>query len=213
MGRHHMKDVLGNHLKDQLSRLIHWLSITQYLRKTSQESINLDRKCYLDCPSDTHCTRGEFGRGTHWLQTLGAGKDGRIRNLCEKTQCIGSNITTQKEDNLFFQPQMTNHTFWKRSGTENTHLDTGSPNSRRRSTRFFRRIRRVSTTTSRLTSGCRWSTNGFLVHVGKLHIPPSRWTQSQTLLAERRIVPYSTEVGVFAQARCARCFVTVGVWP
>ena len=28
----------------------------------------------------------------------------------------------------------------------------------------------------------------------KLHIPPSRWTQSETLLAERRIIPYSTEI-------------------
>ena len=35
---------------------------------------------------------------------------------------------------------------------------------------------------------------GVLVHVGKLHVPPSRWTQSQTLLAERRIIPYSTEI-------------------
>ena len=34
----------------------------------------------------------------------------------------------------------------------------------------------------------------FLVHVGKLHIPPSRRTQSHTLLAERRIIPYSTEI-------------------
>ena len=29
----------------------------------------------------------------------------------------------------------------------------------------------------------------FCEHVGKLHKPPSRWTQSQTLLAERRIIP------------------------
>ena len=56
------------------------------------------------------------------------------------------------------------------------------------------RIRRVSSTTSWLTSGCRWSYERFLVHVGKLHKPPSRWTQSQTLLAERRIIPYSTEI-------------------
>ena len=34
----------------------------------------------------------------------------------------------------------------------------------------------------------------FLVHVRKLHVPPSRWTQSQTLPAERRIIPYSTEI-------------------
>ena len=81
------------------------------------------------------------------------------------------------------------------SGTENIHLDTGSSNSRRRSKRFSWRIRRVSTsTTSRLTSGCLWSDKWLLVHFRKLHIRPSRWTQSQTLLAERRIIPYSTEI-------------------
>ena len=63
-GRHHMRDVLGNNLMDRSFRLVHWLSITLSLRKTSQESINLERKSYLDCSSDTHCTRGEFGRVT-----------------------------------------------------------------------------------------------------------------------------------------------------
>ena len=38
----------------------------------------------------------------------------------------------------------------------------------------------------------RWSDKRFLVHVGKLHIPPSRWTQSQTLLAEIGSIPHST---------------------
>ena len=38
--------------------------------KDSQESINMDRKSYLDCSSDTLCTRGKFGRVTYWLQTL-----------------------------------------------------------------------------------------------------------------------------------------------
>ena len=70
MGRPHMKDVLGNHLKDRLFHLVHWLSITLQLRRTSQESINLERKSYLDCSSDTLCTRGEFGRVTYWLRTL-----------------------------------------------------------------------------------------------------------------------------------------------
>ena len=36
-----MKDVLGNHFKDRLFHLVHWLSITLYLRRTSQESIGL----------------------------------------------------------------------------------------------------------------------------------------------------------------------------
>ena len=39
---------------DQLFRLVHWLSVTLILRKTSQESINLERKSYLDCFLDTH---------------------------------------------------------------------------------------------------------------------------------------------------------------
>ena len=63
MGRRPMKDVLGNHLKDQSFRLVHWLSITLSLRKTSQESINLERKSYLDCSSDTLCTRGGILEG------------------------------------------------------------------------------------------------------------------------------------------------------
>ena len=64
MARLYTKDVLENLLKDQSFRLAHWLSITLSLRKTSQESINLERKSYLDCSLDTLCTRGEFGRVT-----------------------------------------------------------------------------------------------------------------------------------------------------
>ena len=56
---------LGNHLKDLLFHLVHWLSITQKLQRISQESINLERKSNLDCSSDTLCTRGEFGRVTY----------------------------------------------------------------------------------------------------------------------------------------------------
>ena len=46
MGRRPMKDVLGNHLKDLLFHLVHWLSIVLLLRRTSHESINLERKFY-----------------------------------------------------------------------------------------------------------------------------------------------------------------------
>ena len=60
----------GKPFKDQSFRLVHWLSITLFLRKTSQESINLERKTYLDCSLDTLCTRVDFGRVTCWLQTL-----------------------------------------------------------------------------------------------------------------------------------------------
>ena len=66
MGGRSMKDVLGNHLRDLLFHLVHWLSITLSLRRISPESINLERKFYLDdCSSDTLCTRGEFGSVTY----------------------------------------------------------------------------------------------------------------------------------------------------
>ena len=42
----------------------------QQLRRISQESTNLERKSYLDCSSDMHCTRGEFGKVTYWSQTF-----------------------------------------------------------------------------------------------------------------------------------------------
>ena len=58
-----MKDVLGNHLKDLLFRLDHWLSITQKMRRTSQESINLERKYYLDCSSDNALYTGGIWKG------------------------------------------------------------------------------------------------------------------------------------------------------
>ena len=63
-----------------------------------------------------------------------------------------------KENGKFIFPvaDWTNKIYWRRSGTENIHLDMGAPNSRRRSKRFSWKIRRVSTiTTSRLISGCR----------------------------------------------------------
>ena len=193
-GKLHTKGVLENHLKDQSSRLVHWLNITLFLRKTSQESINLERKSYLDCSLDSLCTRGEFGRVTYWLQTLRSWKRWTHRNLLEKTQGKGRNISQIKWKIHFSSRRWTNHTVWRRSATENIHLDTGPTNSRRRSRRFSWRISRVFSTTWRLTSRCRWSDKWFLVHVRKLQIPPSRWTQSQTLLAERRILPYSTEI-------------------
>ena len=56
-GKTRMRGVFENRLKDQSFRLVHWLSITLLLRRTSQESINLERKSYLDCSLDTLCTR------------------------------------------------------------------------------------------------------------------------------------------------------------
>ena len=145
----------GNHLKDRLFHLVHWLSITLSLRRTSQESINLERKSYLDCSLDTLCAREEFGRVTFRSQTLRRWRQWTHRKSTQKDSMRKKSHFTPKMENISSR-RWTNKICWSRPGTENIHLDTGPPNSRRRSKRFSRRIRRVSTfTTSRLISGCR----------------------------------------------------------
>ena len=52
------EDTIRKVLQDQSFRLVHWLSITLSLRKTSHESINLERKSNLDCSLNTLCSRG-----------------------------------------------------------------------------------------------------------------------------------------------------------
>ena len=69
---------------------------------------------------------------------------------------------------------------------------SGQPRPRRRTRTPSRRIRRVFTKIfSRLIAGWWWSKKRFLVHQKKLHLPSSRWTESQTERAERRIIPNS----------------------
>ena len=106
MGRRPMKDVLGNHIMDRLFHLVHWLSITQKLRRTSQESINLERKSYLYCSSDTHCTREGFGRVTCWLQTLRSWRRWTHRKSTRKDSMRRKCYFPKKTENLFFQSQM-----------------------------------------------------------------------------------------------------------
>ena len=124
----------------------------------------------------------------------GVGGDGRIWNLLWKTQCKRGDISQRNRRISFSSRRWTNQTSRRRSGTENIHVDTGKSISWRKSRRFSWRIRRVSFTTSWLISGCRCSHEWFLVHVTKLQISPSRSTKSQTLLGERRIIPFSTEI-------------------
>ena len=73
----------------------------------------------------------------------------------KKTECERGDISQRKRRNYFSNRRWTNQTSWRRSRPENIHLDTASSNSRRKSHRFSWRIRRVSSTTSRLVSGCR----------------------------------------------------------
>ena len=105
-GRRPVKDVLGNHLRDRLFHLVHWLSITLFLRRTSQKSINLERKSYLHCSSDTLCTRCEFGRVTYWLQTLRSWRRWTHQKSTQKKLNAKEVIFTRAKGELILQSQM-----------------------------------------------------------------------------------------------------------
>ena len=63
-------------------------------------------------------------------------------------------IFPKENGNSFFQPQMDESNLLE-DIRKNIHLNAGTLDSRRKSQRFSWRIRRVSSTTSRLTSRCR----------------------------------------------------------
>ena len=98
-------------------------------------------------------------------------------------------VLTPKNGENYYMPdrRWKSKTIWRRSGSENIHLDPGQPRQMRRTRKSFRRIGRVFTTTSRLVGGSWWSKKCFLVRFRQFKLPSSRGTQSQTVRAERRI--------------------------
>ena len=132
MEKLHTTDVLENHLKDRLFHLfIGWVS--SYLCEGRSRIHQLERKFYLDCSSDTHCTRGIWKGDVLISDIRGVGNDGRIWNLLEKTQWERGDISQRKWKIHFSSRRWTNQTFWRRSRPENIHLGTASTNPRRES--------------------------------------------------------------------------------
>ena len=70
--------------------------------RTSQESINLERKSYLDCSSDMHCTRGEFGKVTYWSQTLRSWRRWTHRKSTQKRLNAKEVIFTEEKGEFIF---------------------------------------------------------------------------------------------------------------
>ena len=105
MGKLIAKGESENHLKDLLFHLVHWLSITLSLRKTSQESINLERKFYLDRSSDTLRTRLVNLEGWRTgCRPWGVRNDGRIGNLLKKNSMRKRSFFPKKRKRRIYFP-------------------------------------------------------------------------------------------------------------
>ena len=61
-------------LSDGKTSIIPFGSLVEYYPNTAKDQSRVHqfgkKVFYLDCSSDTHCTRRELGRVTYWLQTL-----------------------------------------------------------------------------------------------------------------------------------------------
>ena len=139
------------------------------------------------------CMQGESGRETLCSQTSRNWKRWTHLKLMQKD-------STRRK---WLRPKLVisicdwekSKTTWRRSGSENIHLDKGQRRTRRSAWKPSRRVRRVSSTnTTRLNARWRWSPKWFLVEHGELHLPSSCWTQSQTPCVERRDSPNSTAI-------------------
>ena len=64
-GKTHYERRCGQPLKGPIFLFGSLVEYHSIISETSQESINLERKSYLDCSSDTLSTLGEFGRVTY----------------------------------------------------------------------------------------------------------------------------------------------------
>ena len=161
-----------------------------------QDSINLERKSYLEYSSDTLCTRGEFGRGDvlvadlEELETMDASEI-----YSKKTQCERGDISQRRRIYSFSNRRWTNQTPWRRSRPENIHLDTAATNSRRKSPWFSCEPSEGSLPPPHDSfPDAGEAINDFWYMSGNFIYRHHVWTQSQTLLAEKRFIPCSTEV-------------------
>ena len=106
MGRRHMKDVLGNHLKDRYSIwFICWVSPFYFEGPVKNSSIG--KESLISIVSRIRIVRaGEFGRVTYWLQTLRSWRRWTHRKSTQERCSAKEVIFPSEKDNLFFQSQM-----------------------------------------------------------------------------------------------------------
>ena len=121
------------------------------------------------------------------------GNDGRIGNLLKKASIRKRWYFPKKKENLFFQSKMDESSPLEEIKTWEHPPWYGSDQCEEKVTLIFLE-NRVSSTTSWLVSVCQWKRFMIFGLVRKLHIPPSLWTQSHTLLAERRIILHPLEI-------------------
>ena len=166
-----------------------------FLPKTCRDCISSARKSYQEYASVMYYARGESGKETSWSQTL------RNWEKMDASEIHGRRLNTKevltpKSGENFDLPdrRWNSQIIPRRSGSEEIHRNPEQPRSRRRTRKSFRRIRRVSSTTSRLISQVMVKQEMISGPFQGTTFTVITFLPSLTVRAERRIIPNSTAI-------------------
>ena len=192
MGKLHTKGGSECFLTDQWYRLDQWSPYLceGHIEITSIWSKNLARYIPRLC-----IVRGENLERKHWSQTLRNWKrwthlksmlKNPMQRKCQRVWVVKSSnsLITDGIVKLSGRDQVLR--------TSTLLRDSHRPRRSRKSSRGTRRV--IFGSISRLIVGWWWSQKWFSVHYRELHLPSSLWTESQTVRAQRSIIPNSTEI-------------------
>ena len=129
------EDVLGETIfKDRSFRFVSLVEYHPFTAKDQSRIHQFGNKVLPGLFPRIRFIRGRnLERVTYWLQTLRSWKRWTHQKSTLKDSMQRRWHFPKKMEKLFSSRRRTNQTSWRRSGTENTHLDTGTSNSRRKS--------------------------------------------------------------------------------
>ena len=132
MRKRPMKDVLGNHLKDQFFHLVHWLSIIPFTAKDQSRIHQFGKKVLPGLFLGYALYAGKIWKGDVLVADLEELETMDASEIYSK-RLNAKEVISPKEKGEFIFPIAGGRikSPWRRSGIENIHLGTASTNSRR----------------------------------------------------------------------------------
>ena len=190
-GNLNVNEDFGNHSKDQLCYLTHWLDIFSE-RETKHEFNDLEEN-YYEGFYWLYLDRGEILEGRHSdCRYWRVGKVGCIRKLSQKTECKRSPDNPKRWKNCDSYGRWFSNIVKEKLRIPRTHSEMGTHRKERESQRRISwRKGRVSISRNKRWRG---SSRTLLVYSRRFHLSSSYWTEGSIVRADKRIISYSTEL-------------------
>ena len=122
-----MNEDLGNHSKDQVYHLAHWLDISQTPRETKQEIINLERKFYHGSFPRICFDRGGIWKGDILIADIEELGNMNASEIYPRRLNAKEVLITKKTENLYFLWQMVQQNYQEETTNSKNPLWDGNP--------------------------------------------------------------------------------------